>query len=99
MKPHTSIMVVTGLRFLFTLFFGVWLGRNLGLNDRRLFGESVTVRYPQSISSSHLSMVISAGVTIGNLLRGREFRSFELAPVIVAVIASLLSLLMIAFCG
>jgi hypothetical protein len=99
MKPHTSIMVVTGLLFLFTLFFGVWLGRNLGLNDRRLFGESVT----GAISTVHkllaLVMVISAGVTIGNLLRGREFRSFELAPVIVAVIASLLSLLMIAFCG
>jgi hypothetical protein len=66
------------------------LGRNLGLNDPRLFGEPVT----GAISIVHkvfaLVMVISAVVTIRNLHRGREFRSIELTAVIAAGLSFLL---------
>jgi hypothetical protein len=60
------------------------LGRNLSLNYPRLFGEPVT----GAISIVHkvfaFVMVISAGMTIRSLHRGREFRSIELTGVIVA---------------
>jgi hypothetical protein len=71
-------------------FSGVWLGRNLGLNDSRLCGQPVM----GAISIVHrffaLVMVISAGVIIRNLHRGSQFRSIELTAVIAAGLSFLL---------
>jgi hypothetical protein len=68
------------------LFSGIWLGRNLS----RLFGAPVRGAISKVHKVFAFVMVISAGVTIRNLHRGREFRSIELTAVIAAGLSFLL---------
>jgi hypothetical protein len=92
MGTHASRIAVTGLLLLITLLSGVWLRRNLTLNDPRPSGKPVT----GADSAVHKLVALATGiipaVTIRNLHRGIEFRSIELTAVIVA---GLLFLLMV----
>jgi hypothetical protein len=84
MRSHASIIAVTGLLFLFSLFSGIWLSRNLRLNDPRPSGKPITGVIFTVHKLIALAMVICAGVTIRRLHRGLEFRSIELTAVIIA---------------
>jgi|SRR5271165_5872413 len=90
MRPHAYIIAVTGLLFLFTLFSGVRVSRNLQLNDPRPSGEPVSGVTSTVHKVISLLLVICAGVSIRNLHRGLEFRSVELIAVIVAGLLFLL---------
>ena len=79
-----SKIAVTGLLFFITLLSGIWLSRNLRLNDPRPSGKPLTGADSAVHKLSALAMGIIAGVTIRNLHRGIEFRSIELTAVIVA---------------
>lgn len=81
-----SKIAVTGLLFLITLLSGIWLSRNLRLNDPRPSGKPLTGADSAVHKLSALAMGIIAGVTIRNLHRGIEFRSIELTAVIVAAL-------------
>jgi hypothetical protein len=81
-----SKIAVTGLLFLITLLSGVWLSRNLRLNDPRPSRKPLTGADSAVHKLSALAMGIIAGVTIRNLHRGIEFRSIELTAVIVAAL-------------
>jgi len=87
-----SKIAVTGLLFFITLLSGIWLSRNLRLNDPRPSGKPLTGADSAVHKLSALAMGIIAGVTIRNLHRGIEFRRIELTGVIVA---GLLFLLMV----
>jgi hypothetical protein len=84
------MIAVTGLLFLFTLFSGVWLSRNLRLSDPRPSGKPITGVIFTVHKLIALVMVIAAGVTIRRLHRGIEFRSIELTAVIIAGLLFLL---------
>jgi hypothetical protein len=92
MGTPASRIAVIGLLFLVTLLSGVWLSRNLRLNDPRPFGKPLTGADSAVHKLSALAMGLIAGLTIRNLRRGIEFRSIELTAVIVA---GLLFLLMV----
>jgi len=79
-----SKIAVTGILFLIALLSGIWLSRNLRLNDPRPSGKPLTGADSAVHKLSALAMGIIAGVTIRNLHRGIEFRSIELTAVIVA---------------
>jgi hypothetical protein len=84
MRIPVSKIAVTGLLFLITLLSGVWLSRNLRLNDPRPSGKPLTGADPAVHKLSALLMGIIAGVTIRSLHRGIEFSSIEFTTVIVA---------------
>ena len=92
MGTLVSRIAVTGLLFLIALLSGVWLSRNLRLNDPRLSGKPLAGADAAVHKLVALAMMIIAGVTIRNLHRGIEFRSIELTAIIVA---GLLFLLMV----
>jgi len=79
-----SKIAVTGFLFLITLLSGVWLSRNLRLNDARAYGKPLTGTDSAVHKLIALATGIIAGVTIRSLHRGIEFSSIELAAVIVA---------------
>jgi hypothetical protein len=84
MGTPASRIAITGLLLLIALLSGVWLSRNLRLNDPRLSGKPLTGADSAIHKLSALAMGIIAGLTIRNLHRGIEFRSIELTAVIVA---------------
>ena len=84
MGTHVSRIVVIGLLFLVVLLSGVWLSRNLRLNDPRPSGKPLTGADSAVHKLSALAMGIIAGLTIRNLHRSIEFRSIEFTAVIVA---------------
>jgi hypothetical protein len=92
MGTPASRIAVIGLLFLVTLLSGVWLSRNLRLNDPRPSGKPLAGTDAAVHKLVALAMMIVAGVTIRNLHRGIEFRRIELTGVIVA---GLLFLLMV----
>ncbi|MGA7895721.1 MAG: hypothetical protein WCA49_21070, partial [Candidatus Sulfotelmatobacter sp.] len=77
-------IALTGLLFLVTLLSGVWVSRNLRLNDPRPSGKPLTGADSALHKLFALAMGITAGVTIRNLHRGIEFRSIELTAIIMA---------------
>jgi len=79
-----SKIAVTGLLFLITLPSGVWLSRNLRLNDPRPYGKPLTGTDSAVHKLIALATGIIAGVTIRSLHRGIEFSSIEFTAVIVA---------------
>jgi Ni/Fe-hydrogenase subunit HybB-like protein len=79
-----SRVAITGLLLLIALLSGVWLSRNLRLNDPRPSGKPLAGVDAAVHKLSALAMGIIAGVTIRNLHRGIEFRSMELTAAIVA---------------
>jgi hypothetical protein len=93
MRSHASIIAVTGLLFLVTLYFGLGLSRNLRQNDPRLSGKPIA----GAISTVHkllaLATVITAAVAIRRLHRGVEFTSIELTAVIIAGLFFLLMII------
>ena len=93
MRTHASIIVVTGLLFLVTLFSGVVQSRNLRLDDPRPSGKPIA----GAISTVHkliaLAALITAAVTIRRLHRGIEFTSIELTAVIIAGLFFLLMII------
>jgi hypothetical protein len=92
MGTPASRIAVIGLLFFVTLLSGVWLSRNLRLNDPRLSGKPLAGADAAVHKLVALAMMIIAVVTLRNLHRGIEFRSIEFAAVI---IAGLLFLLMV----
>ncbi len=93
MGTPASRIAVTGLLFLVTLLSGVWLSRNLRLNDPRPSGKPIAGAIYGIHKLVALVFVIYAVVTIRKLHRGIEFTSIELIAVIVG---GLLFLLLIA---
>jgi hypothetical protein len=87
-----SRVAITGLLLLIALLSGVWLSRNLRLNDPRPSGKPLAGVDAAVHKLSALAMGIIAGVTIRNLHRGIEFRSMELTA---AIVAGLLFVLMV----
>ena len=79
-----SKIAVTGILFLIALLSGIWLSRNLRLNDPRPSGKPLTGADSAVHELSAFAMGIIAGVTIRNLHRGIEFRSIEFTAVIIA---------------
>jgi hypothetical protein len=79
-----SKIAVTGLLFLITLLSGIWVSRNLRLNDPRPYGKPLTGTDSAVHKLSALAMGIIAGVTIRSLHRGIKFSSIEFTAVIVA---------------
>jgi hypothetical protein len=71
MRTHASIIAVTGLLLLATLFFGIGLSRTLRLNDPRLSGKPIA----GAIASVHkliaLVTLITVAVTIASFLAYR----------------------------
>ncbi len=92
MGSPVSRIAVTVLLFLVTLLSGVWVSRNLRLNDPRPSGKPLAGADFAVHKLFALAMGITAALTIRNLHRGMEFRSIELTAVIVA---GLLFLLMV----
>lgn len=92
MGTPASRIAVIGLLFLVTLLSGVWLSRNLRINDPRPSGTPLAGADAAVHKLVALAMMIITGLTIRNLHRGIEFRSIELTAVIVA---GLLFLLMV----
>ena len=92
MGTLVSRIAVIGLLFLVTLLSGVWLSRNLKLNDPRPSGKPLAGADAAVHKLVALAMMIVAGVTIRNLHRGIEFRSVEFTALIVT---GLLFLLMV----
>jgi len=92
MRPHASIIAVSGFLFLLALLSGLVQSRNLRLNDLRASGKPIA----SGISAVHklfaLATVITAAMTIRRLHWGIEFSGIELT---VVVIAGSLFLLMI----
>jgi hypothetical protein len=92
MRTHASIIAVTGVLFLITLFFGVGLSRSLRLDDPRRSGKPIA----GALSTVHKLVAIATAMTLAvairNLHRGMQFSGIELTLVI---IAGLLFLLMI----
>ena len=84
MGTPASRIAVIGLLFLVTLLSGVWLSRNLRLNDPRLSGKPLAGADAAVHKLVALTMGIIAGVTIRNLHGGIEFRSIEFTAVIIA---------------
>lgn len=86
MKPHAYLIAFSGLLFLFTVFSGVWMSRNLMLNDPRPSGQPIA----GAISTAHkllaIAMAICAGLAIRRMHRGTEFTSIEFTAVIVAAL-------------
>lgn len=80
-----SRIVVIGVLFLITLLSGVWLSRNLRLNDPRPYGKPLTGTDSAVHKLIALATGIVAGVTIRSLHRGIEFSSIEFTSVIVAI--------------
>ncbi len=84
MRIHATVIVVTGLLLLVTLFTGLVQSRNLRLNDPRLSGKPIA----SGIAAVHklfaLAALITAAMAIRRLHRGTEFTSIELAAVIIA---------------
>ncbi len=93
MRIQAPIIVITGLLFLITLFSGIGLSRNLGLNDPRLSGKPIA----DALSTVHklmaLATVITLAVAIRRLHRGIQFSDIELALVIVAGLFLLLMII------
>jgi hypothetical protein len=93
MRTHATIIAVTGLLFLVTLFSGLVQSRNLRLNDPRPSGKPIA----SGISTVHklfaLAALITAAVAIRRLHRGMEFTSIELAAVIIAGLFFLLMII------
>ena len=79
-----SRIAISGLLLLIALLSGVWLSRNLKLNDPRPSGKPLTGTDSAVHKLSALAMGIIAGVTIRNLHRGIEFRGIEFTAVIIA---------------
>ena len=79
-----SRIVFIGLLFLVVLLSGVWLSRNLRLNDPRAYGKPLTGTDSAVHKLIALATGIIAGVTIRSLHRGIEFSSIEFTAVIVA---------------
>ena len=77
-------IAVVGLLLLVTLLSGVWLSRNLRLNDPRPFGKPLAGVDAAIHKLVALAMMIVAGVTVRNLHRGVEFGSIEFTAVIIA---------------
>jgi hypothetical protein len=92
MGTPVSRIAITGLLLLIALPSGVWLSRNLRLDDPRPSGKPLTGADSAVHKLSALAMGIIAGVTIRNLHRGIEFRSIEYT---VVIIAGLLFVLMV----
>jgi hypothetical protein len=92
MRTHASIIAVSGLFFLITLFIGIALSRNLRRNDPRLSGKPIA----GALSTVHKLVAFATGITfavaIRKLNRGIQFSVIELTLV---VVAGLLFLLMI----
>jgi hypothetical protein len=84
MKIYAPVIAVTALLFLFTLFSGLLLSRTLRTNDPRPSGAPLTGLLPAVHKLLAVAMVICGVVTIRNLHRGIEFKSIELAALIVA---------------
>jgi len=84
METHVSRIVFIGLLFLVVLLSGVWLSRNLRLNDPRPSGKPLTGADSAVHKLIALATGIIAGVTIRSLHRGIEFSSIEFTAVIVA---------------
>ncbi len=84
MGTPASRIAITGLLLLIALLSGIWLSRNLRLNDPRPSGKPLTGADSAVHKLSALAMGIIAAVTIRNLHRGIEFRSIELTAVIIA---------------
>ena len=80
MKTHSTIILVAGLLFLFTLIFGISLSRNLRHNDPRASGKPLTGALPALHKLVALATVITVAVTIRNLHRGTEFTGTALMP-------------------
>jgi hypothetical protein len=79
-----SKIAVTGLLFLITLLSGIWLSRNLRLNDPRPSGKPLSGADSAVHKLIALATGIIAGVTIRSLHRGTEFSSIEFTAIIVA---------------
>ena len=62
-----SRIAITGLLLIIALLSGIWLSRNLRLNDPRLSGKPLTGADSAVHKLSALAMGIIAGVTIRNL--------------------------------
>ena len=77
-------IAVVGLLLLVTLLSGVWLSRNLRLNDPRPSGKPLAGVDAAVHKLVALAMMIVAGVTVRNLHRGVEFGSIEFTAVIIA---------------
>jgi hypothetical protein len=84
MGTHVSRIVVIGLLFLVVFLSGVWLSRNLRLNDPRPYGKPLTGTDSAVHKLIALATGIIAGVNIRSLHRGIEFSSIEFTAVIVA---------------
>ena len=84
METHASRIFVIGLLFLVVFLSGVWLSRNLRLNDPRPSGKPLTGADSAVHKLVALAMMIVAGVTVRSLHRGIKFSSIEFTAVIVA---------------
>ncbi len=84
MGTPASRITITGLLLLIALLSGVWLSRNLRLNDPRPSGKPLTGADSAVHKLIALATGIIAGVTIRSLHRGIEFSSIEFTAVIVA---------------
>jgi hypothetical protein len=79
-----SKIAVTGFLLLITLLSGIWLSRNLRLNDPRPSGKPLAGADSAVHKLIALATGIIAGVTISSLHRGIKFSSIEFTAVIIA---------------
>lgn len=77
MRIHASIVAITGVLFLVTLFLGLGLSRDLQQNDPRLSGKPLAGAIFTVHKLMALATVIVAAVTIRRLHRGVEFTGIE----------------------
>jgi hypothetical protein len=84
MRTHASIIAVTGMLFLITLFLGIGLSRNLRRNDPRLSGKPIAGAMSAVHKLVAIATAITLAVAIRRLHRGIEFNGMELTLVIVA---------------